>query len=109
MKKSYFTTVYITTKNKKEAQKIATVLLKKRLIACANIIDNIKSLYWWQEKIENSKESILLGKTTNKFCKKIINTVKKHHSYDCPAIVFYKCSNGSKDFFNWISKELKVL
>jgi len=41
---------YMTCKNKVEANKIAYALVKKDLIACANIIPNIKSYFKWNNK-----------------------------------------------------------
>ena len=43
---------FITTAENEEAQKIANALLEKRLIACANIVKEISSSYWWKGKIE---------------------------------------------------------
>ena len=36
---------YITTPNKKEAEQIAKKLLDKKLIACANVISNVRLLF----------------------------------------------------------------
>ena len=77
------TLVYITCKGKKEAEKISMHLLKKRLIACANIFP-IKSMYWWEEKIVNDKENVIIAKTSNRNFKKLESEVKKIHSYEIP-------------------------
>tara|TARA_B100000700_G_scaffold263782_1_gene301127 strand:- start:46 stop:246 length:201 start_codon:yes stop_codon:yes gene_type:complete len=57
---------YITCSKRKEASKIAGFLLKKKLIACANIINNIESIFFWKGKIRKSKEVLVVGKTMNK-------------------------------------------
>ena len=54
---------YITAPNKKEAEKIARKLLDKKLIACANVISNVNSYFVWKNKMQNSKEIIICGKT----------------------------------------------
>jgi len=66
---------YITASNKKEAERIAKKLLNKRLIACANVISNVNSYFVWKNKIQNSKEIIICGKTTSKNQKKIIKVI----------------------------------
>ena len=69
---------YMTCKNKVEANKIAYALVKKDLVACANIIPNIKSYFKWNNKKINAlKESIVIGKTVKKNINKIILYVKK--------------------------------
>lgn len=98
---------YITTKDKKEAEKIATCLLKEKLVACVNIIDNISSIYWWKHKIQHDNESLLIIKTKENLAEEIIKNVKKNHSYQCPEIIFYEIKKGNKDYLNWINKSTK--
>ncbi len=99
---------YMTCKNKVEANKIAYALVKKDLVACANIIPNIKSYFKWKNKKINAlKESILIGKTVKKNINKITLYVKKISSYDCPCIVFVDIENGNKEFLNWIKSSTK--
>ena len=88
---------YITCTNTKEAKKISSVLVRKKLIACANIFNNIQSVFSWKNKVNFSKEVIIMGKTTKKLQTKIILEVKKIHSYDVPCILFSKISSGNKE------------
>ena len=94
---------YITCANIKEAKKISSVLVKKKLIACANIFNNIQSVFSWKNKVNFSKEVVIIGKSTKKLQTKIILEVKKIHPYDVPCIIFSKISSGNKDFLKWIS------
>ena len=99
---------YMTCTNKVEANKIAYALVKKDLVACANIIPNIKSYFKWnKKKINIVNESILVGKTVKKNINKIIVHVKKISSYECPCIVFVDIKNGNKDFLRWIKSSTK--
>ena len=78
---------YITCSNTKEAKKISSVLVKKKLIACSNIFNNIQSVFLWKNKVNFSKEVVIMGKTTKKLQTKIISEVKKIHAYNVPCIV----------------------
>ena len=99
---------YMTCKNKVEANKIANDLVKKDLVACANIIPSVKSYFKWNKKKVNiAKENILIGKTVKKNMNKIITYVKKISSYECPCIVFVDINNGNKDFLSWIKSSTK--
>ena len=97
--------VYITCKNGKEAKKISMHLLKKRLIACANIFP-IKTLYWWSGKITKSSENAIIAKTSVKHFKIVENEVKKIHSYKIPCIIKIK-TDANKEFKQLINKEIR--
>jgi len=95
--------VLVTAKDKKEAIKITNGLLEAKLIACANIIDGVQSFFWWQGKIDSSKEVLLLLKTKKILFKKLLVKVKSLHSYQTPEIIALPIIDGSKDYLNWIN------
>lgn len=95
--------LYITCKNNKEAILISNKLISSKLIACANIIKNVTSIFRWKKKLNKNKEVILLAKTAQKNVKRIEKTVKKLHSYDTPCILFLEIKYGNKEFLKWIT------
>ena len=97
---------YITCPKKKEAQKIATFLVKKKLVACANIINNVESVFSWKSKVVKAKEILVIGKTMNKNVQKIIKSVMHLHSYEVPCVIFFDIKNGNTDFLKWIIKSV---
>jgi len=99
--------ILITAKDKKEAEKIAKGLLEAKLIACANIINGVQSLFWWQGKIGSSKEVLLVLKTKKTLFNKISSKVKSLHSYQTPEIIALSILNGSEDYLNWIDASCK--
>lgn len=42
---------YVTAPNMEEAQKLSTILLNQKLIACCNIVKDVKSIYEWEGKV----------------------------------------------------------
>ena len=99
------TLVYITCKDQKEAERISLYLLKKRLIACANIFP-IKSMYWWNNKIVNDNEIVIIAKTNNKNFKKLVNEIKNLHSYEIPCILKINAT-ANKEYGKWAEQEMK--
>ena len=99
------TLLYITCKDSKEAKKISKYLLEKKLIACANMFP-IESMYWWEEKIVEDKEVVMLAKTNEKNVEKVEEEVKKLHSYDIPCIIKIK-GDANAEFEAWVGKEVK--
>lgn len=100
-----YAVVFVTAENIKAARKIAQGVVRERLAACANIIAKIESVYWWQGKIENSPESMLIMKTKVSLKKKLINRIKKLHSYSVPEIIFLPIVDGNPDYLKWIEAE----
>ena len=98
--------VLVTAKDKKEAAKIAKGLLESQLIACANIIDGVQSLFWWQGKIDSSKEVLLVLKTKKILFKRVCAQVKSLHSYQTPEIIALPIVDGSEDYLNWIGSSV---
>ena len=98
--------VLVTAKNKTEAEKIARGLLESKLIACANIVRGVQSLFWWQGKIDASKEILLVLKTKKILFKKVSTKVKSLHSYQTPEIIALPIVNGSEDYLRWIGSSI---
>ena len=99
--------IYITTKDKDEARRIGKELVKARLAACVNIIDNMNSMYWWEGKIQDDQEVILIAKTKQSLVKKLIKKVKSIHSYSTPCIISLPILDGNSDYLDWLKKETK--
>lgn len=91
--------------DRKEAKNIGSILLKKRLAACVNILPKMESMYWWNEKIESASEAVLLVKTRQSLTKKLIAEIKKIHSYQCPCIFALPIIDGNGDYLRWLQKE----
>lgn len=100
--------VYITTRNLKEARKIGSILLKERLAACINIIPEIESTYWWKGNLEQHDESLLVAKTRKELVGRIIETVKKHHSYSAPCVNALPILRGNPEWLRWLDGETKT-
>ena len=94
--------VFVTAKDLEEANKIAEGLVARKLVACANIIEGIRSVFWWEGKIDSAKEVLLILKSQEKLFAKIINTVKSLHSYKVPEIIALPIVAGNQDYLKWI-------
>ena len=96
--------IVVTAANKKEAEKIAQALLKKKLVACANIISGVSSLFWWQGKIDRCREVVLFLKTKRSLFKDITKVVKSLHSYEVPEIIALPIIEGERNYLRWLSE-----
>ncbi|OGC11663.1 hypothetical protein A3K48_04105 [candidate division WOR-1 bacterium RIFOXYA12_FULL_52_29] len=106
MSKEKYCLVYITTKDKDEAKKIGFELVSNRLAAGVNIIDKLESIYWWEGKVQNGSEALLIAKTKESIVPALIEKVKSLHSYEVPCVVSLPINEGSHDFLKWIDNEV---
>jgi periplasmic divalent cation tolerance protein len=96
---------YITCKNKVEAKKIGSSLVKRRMATCCNIFP-VESIYWRQGKIVNDKEVVLIAKTLKRNFKKVEKEVINLHSYSTPCILEIPTGRVNSKYLNWLKKEI---
>ena len=99
--------IFITAANIKEAERIASALVKEKLAACVNIVEGIKSLFWWQGKVDRSKEVLLMVKSRKSKISKIIRRVKSLHSYEVPEIIALPIVAGEPNYLKWLNESIR--
>ncbi|RMD74239.1 MAG: divalent-cation tolerance protein CutA [Lentisphaerae bacterium] len=107
MAQSCFRLVYVTCASEDEAVSILRFVLEHRLAACGNIIPAIKSMFWWQGKIDSAEEVLLLLKTNQALEPQLTQAIGQLHSYECPCVVSLPILEGNPDFLTWLGEELK--
>jgi periplasmic divalent cation tolerance protein len=99
--------VMVTCKSKAEARRLATSLVKKRLAACGNILEaSVGSIYRWKERIEYSKEHLLILKSARSAFVALEREVTRLHSYDVPEIIALPIALSSRKYLNWIAANI---
>ena len=101
-----FLWVYTTLPKKEEAIKISKVLVKEKLIACCNILENMTSIYEWKGEICEENEISLIMKTAEEKIKPLEKKILELHPYECPAILHIPIESGYKGFLNWIQGQV---
>ena len=95
--------LYITCTNEDEAKSIARVLVEERLIACANILGIMTSIYRWEGAVAEDDEIAVLLKTCRNMEVHVTERVKALHSYDVPCVIGLPISGGNPDFIQWLN------
>ncbi len=99
--------VYITTKDKEEAQHIGRILVEERLVACANIFAEAYSIYWWADEVSEVGEAVMVCKTRTELVDRVIERVKGLHTYNAPGITAWEINNGNPAYLQWIYTETR--
>ena len=106
LKDSEHVVLFITTADEEEARLISRVLLEQKKAACVNIVPGVSSLFWWQGNIDSAQESLLVVKTRAMLVDDIVQLVKQLHSNDVPEIIALPIVGGSKDYLEWVDREV---
>jgi len=100
--------VYSTFPSRAEALSVARELVQRHLIACANILENVTSVYRWEDELKEEGEVVLMGKTIASRVDETVTCIRMLHSYDTPCITAWPVGKGSVPFLEWVAKETKA-
>jgi periplasmic divalent cation tolerance protein len=98
------TIMFITASSEEEAGKIAKSLVTEKLVACVTIIPRVRSTYWWEGKVCQEDEVMLIAKTMSALFPAVMNRVKSLHSYEVPEIISFPIAEGFPDYLRWIDE-----
>jgi len=102
MKSRDYIVVLVTASSAQEADRIASVLLESKVAACVNITGQIRSLFWWEGKIDQAQEMLLVIKTKEVLLEEVIRLVRENHSYDVPEVIALPIVGGNPAYLEWI-------
>ncbi|MGB5985426.1 MAG: divalent-cation tolerance protein CutA [Desulfobacterales bacterium] len=99
--------VYVTAGSQDEARTLAQTLVQERLAACANLLQNMESIYYWNDALQLDREVVLILKTRGAHFEKLKQRVLELHSYDCPCILALPVMGGHSPFLQWIREQTR--
>lgn len=98
--------VLTTAGSEEEAERIAHLLVERRLAACVQVVGPIVSRYRWQGAVEEEREWQCLAKTTRVAYPEVEAMIRELHSYDEPEIVAIEIIAGSAAYLAWINENV---
>ena len=96
--------IYLVITNevdKKNASRLANLLLREKLIPCVTFKD-VESYFWWEGNINQSKEVQLMIKCKKENIKNVCNKIARWHSYEIPEIICFRVS-ANKNYHHWVN------
>lgn len=98
-----FVVVLVTAGTDAEAASLGRTLVEERLAACANLVPGIRSIYWWEGKVEEAGEHLLLLKARAADVPALAARVKELHGYDVPEVLALPVADGSPAYLAWLA------
>jgi periplasmic divalent cation tolerance protein len=92
----------VTIDDPDKALEISKKLVNQQLVACVNIVPEIRSIYRWKGEICDNTERLLIMKTQQHLYSKLEKTIHELHAYEVPEIIAFNISHGLPDYLSWI-------
>ena len=99
--------VFITASNKDEAALIGKALVDEHLAACATLVPEVRSLFFWEGKTQDECETLLIVKSRLPLLETLSARVKSLHSYSVPKVIALPIVGGSADYLAWLNETTK--
>ena len=98
--------VVLITAPADRAPALARHLVEAKLAACINRIGGVQSTYWWQGKVEDATEDLLVAKTDKLKVKALVKAVKLAGYAAVPEVIALRIKEGNRDYLRWIAESL---
>ncbi|HDQ44054.1 MAG TPA: divalent-cation tolerance protein CutA [bacterium] len=99
--------VFSTASGGDEAERIARTLVEEKLAACVNVLPGIRSIYRWEDRVQQDDELLIVIKTTESRFPAVCDRIRDLHGYEVPEIVALPIIRGSEEYMDWISASVR--
>ncbi|MBN1835558.1 MAG: divalent-cation tolerance protein CutA [Spirochaetales bacterium] len=93
-----------TTPTRRDAELLARTLVERRLAACVQIVDPIRSVYRWDGAIHDEPEVLLIIKSLEALLPAVEAVLKELHPYEVPELIAVPAASGSSAYLRWIEQ-----
>jgi periplasmic divalent cation tolerance protein len=100
--------VFTNVPERAAAERIADLLIEKKLAACVNILAPCRSVYRWQGAVQHDEEHPLLMKTTTERYPALELALRAAHPYELPEIIAVPVERGLPAYLEWVAAETRV-
>lgn len=105
MEEAHVSIVLVSMPDAEKASSLAKDLVEKRLAACVNVLEGVRSFYRWKGEICQDPEVLLIIKTRRESLGALIQTVRSLHPYELPEILALDVAGGLSEYISWLKEE----
>lgn len=99
--------VLSTCSSEEEAERLARMLVERRLAGCVNVVPGVRSFYRWQGAIESAGEWLLVAKSSRDLFAALSAALEQAHSYEVPEVLALPVVDGSPNYLTWLAESLR--
>ena len=97
--------VLTTLPDARRAEELVARLVQERVIACANIVPGLLSLYRWEGEVAREEEVLVLCKTVRSRVEALFGRITELHPYELPELVALSTADVSEAYCRWVRQE----
>jgi periplasmic divalent cation tolerance protein len=94
--------VTVTAENPEWLAEFARALVEDRLAACGNIVPSIRSIYRWNDAVEDEGEALLILHTRQSLVPEIVERTNRDHPYDTPQVIALPVIDANPAYQAWV-------
>ncbi len=98
--------VLVTVPTVERAAELARALVDEHLIACANIVPGVRSIYRWQGAVCDEAEALLILKTRATAFERLCARLPALHPATVPEILRVEVTGGHAPYLDWVASEV---
>lgn len=90
------------------AERLADLVVERKLAACVNILAPCRSVYRWKGAVQHDEEHPMLIKTTQERYGALEQALREGHPYELPEIIAVPIEGGLPAYLDWVAAETKA-
>jgi periplasmic divalent cation tolerance protein len=95
-----------TLPDPEKAAAIARILVEERLAACVNLVPAIRSIYRWQDAVQDAAETLVIMKTTYGCAEALRVRLVELHPYEVPEVIALSVTDGHGPYLAWVASQV---
>ena len=91
-----------TCPDEASAHALSVALVQERLATCINRIGGVRSTYFWDARLQDEAEILLIIKTTEGRLDELQARISALHPYELPELLAIPVAGGNERYLDWV-------
>jgi periplasmic divalent cation tolerance protein len=98
--------VLSTVASREDGERLARILVGRRVAACVNVLPGVTSFYRWEGNVQREEERLLVIKTRTDRFDELRSALVELHPYDVPEVIALPITAGHGPYLSWLDESL---
>ncbi|MCK6482238.1 MAG: divalent-cation tolerance protein CutA [Planctomycetes bacterium] len=101
--------VVLATAPPRAARALARALVERRVAACVNLLPGVRSVYRWEGRVEEARETMLVAKTAARRVPALLAALRGLHPYEVPEGLALPVAASLGPYAAWVEASTRPL